>query len=168
MKRKVWLAVLLLLIIISQFTVLSSFFHTFQARGIAQNESLVEIGKMNYVFGWAVVEIHGPSQEYPATLQFENGTQITLSSDYSFRMNLPRTGDCFCNGGGNLPETNVEVNVSSPITALIISNAISIPGFGQSILPQSGTLFDQGLIDVYWFMIQGNAVVAISGNGVAY
>lgn len=168
MKTKVWLVVLLLLIIISQFAVLSSFFHTFNAGGIAQTESLVEIGKMSYVFGWASVEVQGPSPQYPVTLQFENGTQITLSSDYSFRMNLPRTGDCFCNGGGNLPETNFEVNQSLPIAALIISNATSIPGFGEGILPQSGTSFDQGLIDVYWFIVLGVAVVTITGYGVAY
>ena len=67
-----------------------------------------------------------------------------------------------------MPETNFEVNQSLPIAALIISNATSIPGFGEGILPQSGTSFDQGLIDVYWFIVLGVAVVTITGYGVAY
>ena len=164
MKRKTWLLVLLVLIVIGQFTVLSSFFHSFQTQGFAQNYSIVEISKLNYAYGWASIDIHGLSPEYPVTLQFSNGTQITLSSDYTFKMNFPRTGDFWGNAGTNLPETNVYINESQPIEAAILSNASS---FETSYLTPSGTYF-QGMFDIYWFTIQGSAFVTITGYGASY
>jgi len=164
MKRKGWLLVLLVLIVISQFTVLSSFFHSFQTYGIAQNDSIVEISKMSYLYGWASIDISGATPGYPITLQFSNGTQITLHSEYKFEMRFPRTGDCFCNAETSLYGTSINLNASQPIAAAILSNASSL----ETFIPKSGTSIDQGLFDLYWFTIQGDAIVTVTGYGASY
>ena len=76
MKRKGWLLVLLVLIVISQFTVLSSFFHSFQMQEVAQNYSIIEIGRMNYVSGWASIDIRGAA---PVTRRAYNSPTAPIS-----------------------------------------------------------------------------------------
>ena len=165
MKKKGWLLVLLILIVICQFTVLFSFFHSFQANSYTVKNSIVEITKMNYVSGWASIDITGSTQTYPATLQFPNGTQIKLTSDYSFVMRFPRTGDCYCSASGALPGTNIYIDQNHPILAAIISNASSLD---TGFLPESGTPYNNNIFVTYWFTIQGFATVSINGYGVSY
>ena len=165
MKRKVWIFLALVVVIIAQLTVVSSAFHSFQTEGITYGNSIVEISKFNYVSAWAMIQVSGASQQYPVTLQFSNGSQTTLTSpEFSFKVNLPRTGDCFCNGAGGLYQTNVYINQSQPIAAAIVVNASS---FAISGIPNGMSEFG-GLFDTYWFVVSGDASVFVSGHGVAY
>src|SRR2546428_7459079 len=136
MKRKVWLFVALVLIIIAQLTVLSSFFHPFQAQGFTYNNSIVEISKMSYVYGWASITIQAPSGGSLTKVQLPNGTQISVNSPYTFEMKLPRTGDCLCNGGTGLFGTNISIDENQPIAAAIIANVSS---FEISTISRSGS-----------------------------
>ena len=162
MQRNILLIVLLLIIVITQITILSTFFHSFQASAYAQNNSIVEIGKMTYVAGWASIDITGPSTSYPATIHFVNGTQVSITSEYTFTVRLPRSGDCYCNGATGLPGTNIYVDQIQPIRAAVISNASD---FQIGALAQSGIA---GFYETYWYTITGYASITITGYGVSY
>jgi hypothetical protein len=161
-SRRIWVLVALVVIIVSQLTILSSFFHPIQTQGFGICcSSIIVISKQSYVYGWVSIDIQGPSAGYPATLQFQNGSQISLSSEYKFDMKLPKTGDCFCSAGTDA--YGVNLNQSQPIGAVVMSNASS---FEISSLPNSTTI-NNGLFNVYWFVIQGYSQVTITGYGVA-
>jgi len=120
---------------------------------------------MTYVSGWVLFDFQGASQQFPVTVQFTNGTQINLSSEYKFEMKLPRTGDCYCDAESSVYGTNVSINESQPIVAAIVYNASN---FEISSLPKSGTTIDGGLFDFYWFVVQGDVSVSVNGYGVSY
>ena len=181
MKRKVLLFVILVVLIFAQLIVLYSFFHPVQTQGFAYNTSLVEIGKMIYVSGQVSITISAPitvaqlsngtQVTLKPTIQFPNGTQVLVNSTYSFQMKLPRTGDCLCNGGAGLygeitssGQTIPSLDQSSPIVAAIIANQSSSVIDG---MPTSGSTVS-GLFQYYWFVVQGDASVTVSGYSVAY
>jgi hypothetical protein len=164
LKKKIWLFVGLVVILIAQLAALSSFFHPFQTQGLIYDNSIVEISKMSYVFGWATLQISGATPQYPVTLQFPNGSQKVLTSDYTFQMKFPRTGDCFCDAATSLYGTNVDLNQSQPIVAAVVDNASS---FEIDSIPKNGTLIDN-LFDVYWFVLVGDASVYVNGYGLSY
>jgi hypothetical protein len=176
MKRKAWLFVVLAVIIFAQLTVLYSFFYPIQTQGFTYSNSIVEIAKLNYVYGWASITITAPSEvatltngtqvTIHPTVLFPNGTQVVVNSTYSFQLKLPRTGDCFCNGGTGLLGTNASLDTTHPIVVAIVTNASS---FLIENMPKSGsTIGDVFEYQYYWFVIQGDASVSVSGYSVAY
>ncbi len=177
MKRKIWLFVLLAIIIFAQLTILSSFFHPIQTEGFAYSNSLVEIGKMTYVYGLASITISGPSGvgQLPngteitlnPIVQFPNGTRIVVNSSFSFQIELPRTGDCFCNGGTSLigvSGDSASLDQSHPFVAAVVANVSS---FLIDTMPKSESTVD-GLFQYYWFLVLGDASVSVTGYSVAY
>ena len=175
MRRKAWLFVIFAIIIFAQLTVLSSLFHPIQAQGSTYGDSIVEIAKLNYVYGWASVTVssafssssqNGAVVTLHPTILFSNGTQLIVNSSYSFQIKLPRTGDCFCNGGTSLLGTNATLDTSNPVVATVIANASS---FLIDNMPKSGA--ENGNVfqyEYYWFIVQGYSFVSISGESVAY
>ncbi|MFI5419533.1 MAG: hypothetical protein ACHQ1H_01055 [Nitrososphaerales archaeon] len=167
MKTKLWLFVALVVVILGQLTVLSSFFHSFETDGFLYGTSVVEISKMNYVYGWASITVSNPfGTSSPVIVQFANGTQIPVNSTYTFEMKFPRTGDCFCNGASGLFGTTVYVNESQPIVAAVLTNVSSSM---VDAIRQSGSATPyNGLFDFYWFTIQGESSLTLNGYGVSY
>jgi len=179
MKRKAWLFVIFAIIIFAQFTILDSFFHPFDSQGMTYNTSIVEVGKMSYVYGWASITIGGPTGigQLPngtevrlnPIIQFTNGTQIVVNSTFTFKMVFPWSGGCFtCTGSAGLfvnnGETPPSFNSNHPIVAAVVANASS---FLIGTLPASGSTSDS-LFQYYWFIIQGDASVSLNGYSVAY
>jgi hypothetical protein len=179
LKRKAWLFVISAIIVFSQITILNSFFHPFDSQGITINTSIVEIGKMSYVYGWASITVGGPTGiGYLANgtevrlnpiIQFSNGTQIVVNSTFTFKMVFPRTGSCFgCSGATGIPGNNgqtlASLDPSHPIVAAIVTNASS---FLISTMHLSGST-PGDLFQFYWFVIQGDASVSVNGYSVAY
>lgn len=176
--KKAWLFVILAVIIFAELTVLNSFFYPIQTEGFTYNNSIVEIGKMVYASGWVSVTIAGPSGigelsngtqvKLNPIVQFPNGTQVIVNSTYTFQLRLPRTGDCFCNGGtslfGNNGQSPESLDQSHPIVAAVVANASS---FLINGMPRSGCTIDS-LFQYYWFIVQGDSSIYISGYGVAY
>jgi len=165
LNKKILLLIILVLIIVGQLTVLSSFFHPFQTENEAFNTSIVEVSKLAYVFGWVTFQISGAGPQNPVVLRFQNGSQINITSDYTFQERLPRTGDCYCSASTGLPGgVGVSIDQTNPIAAAVAANASS---FDIQALPSAfpfyGTLFD-----LYWFEVVGNAYVTINGYGVSY
>jgi hypothetical protein len=177
MKRKALFFVVLVILVFAQLTALYSFFYPVQTFGGTYGaDSIVEIAKFAYVYGTATVTVTAPLGIATLTngtqitlnpvIQFPNGSLVTVNSTYSFQLKLPRTGDCFCNGGTSLLGTNTSLDTSSPIVVAIVNNASSL--LIQS-MPRSGSTIGQGLqYQYYWFVIQGAASVSVSGYGVAY
>jgi hypothetical protein len=164
MKKRALLFIILILIIISQLTILSSFFYPIHTGGFGICcSSIVVVAKQSYVYGWITIDIQGPTTQNPATLQFFNGSKITLTSNFNFVMRLPRTGDCFCDAATDA--YGVQLTQSQPIGAIVVSN--STIGSEPSALPNTTTIND-GLFNVYWFTIAGYSLVTVSGYGVAY
>jgi hypothetical protein len=181
MKRKVLVFVIFVVLIFAQLVVLYSFFHPVQTEGFAYNSSLVEIGKMIYVSGDVSITVSAPiavaqlsngtQVNLKTTIQFPNGTQVIVNSTYTFQIKLPRTGDCLCNGGAGLygeissnGQTIPSIDQSNPIVAAVIANQSSSVIDG---MPKSGSTVN-GLFQYYWFVVQGDASVSISGYSVAY
>lgn len=179
MKRKAWLFVIFAVIMFAQVTVLNSFFHSFDSQGFAHNTSVVEIGKMSYVSGWASITVGGPSGvgklangsevRLNPVIQFSNGTQVIVNSTLTFKMSFPRTGGCFaCSGATGLSGNNGQMVASldsnHPIVAAVVANASS---YFISSIPASESTVDN-LFQFYWFTIYGDASVSVSGYGVAY
>jgi hypothetical protein len=167
MKRKVWIFVALAVVILGQLTVLSSFFHSFETEGFLYGTSVVEISKMNYVYGWASITVSNSfGTSSPVIVQFTNGTQIQVNSTYTFELKFPRTGDCFCNGASGLFGTNVYINESQPIVAAVLAN-VSSSTIDAIRSDGSPTLYN-GLFDFYWFTIQGESSLTLNGYSVSY
>ena len=178
MKRKAWLFVIFAIIIFAQLAVLDSFFHPFNSQALTYNTSVVEIGKMSYVYGWASITVAGPTGlatlangteiRVNPVIQFTNGTRIVVNSTFTFKMVFPRTGSCFtCSGGSALPGNSgqtLSFDSNHPIVAAIVTNASS---FLISSMPTSGSTADS-LFQYYWFLIQGDASVSVNGYSVAY
>jgi hypothetical protein len=179
MRKKAWLFVIFAIIVFTQITILDSFFHSFNSQGFAYNTSIVEIGKMSYVYGWASITIAAPTGighlpdgtevRSKPIIQFSNGTQIVVNSTFTFKMVFPRTGGCFtCTGSAGLFENNGQTptsfNSTHPIVAAVVTNASS---FLMGTMPASGSTADN-LFQYYWFTIQGDASVSLNGYSVAY
>jgi hypothetical protein len=179
MRRKAWLFVIFAIIIFAQITILDSFFHPFQVSQLTYSNSIVEIGKMSYVYGWATITVGGPSGtgQLPngtevrlnPIIQFTNGTQIVVNSTFTFKMVFPRTGGCFaCSGAtglsGNNGQSLATLDPNHPIVAALITNVSS---YFISTMPTSGSTADD-LFQFYWFAIQGDASVSLNGYSVAY
>jgi hypothetical protein len=179
MKRKAWIFVILAIILFAQLTIMDSLFHSFDSQGFTYSTSVVEIGKMSYVYGWASITVTAPIglgqlangtevRLYPI-IQFANGTQIAVNSTFTFNMVLPWTGSCFtCSGStslsGNNGQSVANLDPSHPIVAAIVTNASS---FFISTMPTSGSTSND-LFQFYWFIIQGVATVSLNGYSVAY
>jgi hypothetical protein len=164
LKGKIWIFIILVAIIIFQLAAISSFFHPFQAGGMAYNTSIVEVSKQEYVFGWASFSIQGATAQYPITLEFQNGSKMNVTSDYTFSVRLPRTGDCYCQAGTGLYETNVSIDESTPIAAAVLDNAST---FEIQEIPTNSSV--AGFVfNTYWFLVIGYGSVSINGYGVAY
>ncbi len=179
MKRKAWIFVILAILMFAQLTIMNSLFHSFDSQGFTYNTSIVEIGKMSYVYGWASITITGPTGigHLPngtevmlnPIIQFTNGTQIVVNSTFTFKMVFPWTGACStCSGATGLPGNNgqtvASLDPSHPIVVAIVTNASS---FFLSNMPTSGSTSND-LFQYYWFIIQGDATVSLNGYSVAY
>ena len=155
--------VLLVIVAIAQLTILSSFFHPFQTQGVADGSTIVEVSKLEYVFGWVRFGIQGASPQYPVALQFQNGTRVNLTSDYSFQMKLPRSGDCYCSAATGLYGTGQSIDQANPIEAAVVANVSS---FDIQIIPNGAAPYG-GLFNLYWFVVTGDAIVSVNGYGVS-
>jgi hypothetical protein len=145
--------------------VLSSF-HDVETSGIAIGNSVVAAAKWNYVEGVVRVSITpliAPNGTSHVKVMLPNGTSVNLLTprEYTFTVHLPRTGDVFGNGAISGPYALTE---SQPLNVTLSQNVGDITSFvgamegatKNSILP----------IDLYVFVIYGEAQVSITGFGM--
>ena len=158
---KIWLLVLLVAIVVGQVTIISGF-HYVDTYGFAQNKAVVAIIKEKYVDARVAVMINGVG-----TVDFSNGTQVTLSQNkvLSFTVNLPSTASRMGNGGTIIEGVNI--NQSQPLGAKVITNSTSLDFGFLTSFGNPGNFFSSiTFVDTYWFVINGNASVTIRGYGL--
>jgi hypothetical protein len=173
--KKIWLVFALVVIIVAQVTFLSSFNSSF-THGYVSDTSAVVLSKMKYAY--ARFTIHISITYSPVTLTFLNGTQQEITGPgYTMEVFLPRTGDFmgnFVTGTGltttpNSPTDSFEslpqISLSSkhPVDADVVQN---IPRNFLSWYGDPNYDYNDR-IDVFWFTIEGEANVFITGYGVA-
>jgi len=155
--NKAWVVFGLVLLLGIQVTVLSSF-HEVYADGPAYGTTEVCIVKWNYVQASARVAIGGPGS---VSVTLPNGTDIAINAttNYSFTLNLPRTGAF--SGETGLGVGSIELNESSPITVSIDANITSVP-FSNSCSEIVGVQY----VDVAVITVVGDAFVSVDVYGV--
>ncbi|HZW57684.1 MAG TPA: hypothetical protein VFF30_15455 [Nitrososphaerales archaeon] len=170
MISKAWVIFILVLIISGQFLVLS-LFHNVDDQGVIFGNSVIVIGKWNYVS--ASVDllvlpsvVNGtPSQ---VDIVLPNGTSFSAnnpSSGFSMRIKLPMTGFSLANGAISGP---VPLSQDHPLNVTIAQNVGDATTYVSSIMASNSATSFQGLaVELYPIIIHGDAQVAISGYGVA-
>jgi hypothetical protein len=167
--RKGWLVFLLILIISGQALALSAF-HDVEVYGFASGGTVVAIGKWHYVQGSVYISIQPGVQNgtQNVVLIFPNGTKVDLGptpgTSYSFRVELPRTGDC-CNG---VTSGTLGLSQSQPMNITIVQNVGNATNYAATL---KGEYSNAGIgipspIDLYVLVIDGAASISISGYDV--
>ena len=163
MKIKAWLLLSLAIIMVAQLTILSSFSSVSDYQASVSDTSAVVVGKTNYVslrVNFYVFAKPG----YTALIIFPNGTQIEISTHHFFEVFLPKTEPEPIPGPGGISmdrdSEGVFVTDKQPIDLAIVSN-VDDSFFKYKVGPDL-----DGIIEFYWFKIQGNAEVRVSAYGV--
>jgi hypothetical protein len=172
--KKIWLIFALTVIIVAQVTFLSSF-HSSNTHGYVSGTSAVVLSKMKYAY--ARFSIHISITYSPVTLTFPNGTQQEITERYYMEVFLPRTGDFL---GNFVTGTHLTTTPNSPTDSLDSLPRISlspkhpidmdvVQNIPSNFLSWYGNPnYDRdNKIDVFWFTIEGEADVFITGSGVA-
>jgi hypothetical protein len=173
--KKIWLIFALTVIIVAQVTFLSSF-HSSNTHCYVSDTSAVVLSKMKYAY--ARFSIHVSITYSPVTLTFPNGTQQEIS-DHSYMMEvfLPRTGDFMGNYATGeiltrIPNSPTDSADSLPTLSLSSKHPIDmdvVQNISRDFLSWYGNPnYDYyHKIDVFWFEIQGEANIVITGSGLA-
>jgi hypothetical protein len=173
--KKIWLLFALTVIIVTQVTFLSSF-HSSNTHGYVSGTSAVVLSKMKYAY--ARFSIHILITYSPVTLTFPNGTQQEIT-DHSYMMEvfLPRTGDFMGNYVTGeiltrIPNSSTDSSDSLPTLFLSPKHPVDMDVV-QNISPDFLSWYGNPnydyyhKIDVFWFEIQGEANIVITGEGLA-
>jgi hypothetical protein len=173
--KKSWLILCLSVIIVFQFSVLSSF----QSEGAVSHTSgtrAVVVAKVNYLSLRATIQIYPEIHPgaTPVFVTFSNGSQIEITEKHSIQILLPKTGSLtgtFYFSDvlriGSLPsrefpempissETPMAVNIIPDVTEDFIQ-------WGYEAFSSGGDV--RSKIDIYWLIVEGDATVAVSGYG---
>ena len=170
--KRAWLVLVLILIISTQIAVLSAF-HNVEVGGFASGNSVLTVAKWDYAQGSVYISVTpalARNGSFAAELVWPNGTAVELStsSPYSFTYELPRTGDCLCSGATSGP---VSLSSSVPMNVTItqnVSDVTSLFNYLNSLSGQrSASPGSQPYVDVYAFVIYGDAQVEVSGYVIA-
>jgi hypothetical protein len=164
--KKLWLLFALVVIVASQVAVLSSF-HSINTNTWANGSTAVVISKADYAH--LRVEIDITHQVFMGqsniTLIFPNGTQIEIPAvdHYKFSVILPSSGPS--PGSFGIQSEGINISDNHPIDVEFLSNSTDF----QSLYSRIDWSFSPySRISVYWFIIQGNAMVSVQGYGAGF
>jgi hypothetical protein len=167
--KKSWLLLALILIVAGEVAVLSSF-HSINADNVSANtwtsdSTVVVISKADYAYLRVEIEITPPvpTGQSQTMLIFPNGTQIEIPpvEHYSFSVILPSSG--FSPGSFTFQTEGINISDNHPVDVEFLSNSTLFQSFYSTI---DWTAPGYSRISVYWFIVQGNALVRIQGHGV--
>jgi len=164
--KKLWLLLALVILVASQVAVLSSF-HSINTNTWANGSTVVVISKADYAH--LRVEIDITHQVFMGqsntTLIFPNGTQIEIPAvaQYKFSVILPSSGPS--PGSFGIQSEGINISDNHPIDVEFLSNSTDF----QSLYSRIDWSFSPySRISVYWFIIQGNAMVSVQGYGAGF
>jgi hypothetical protein len=167
--KKLWLLLTLVVIVASEVAVLSSF-HIVNTNNVststwASDSTLVVISKADYAHLRVEIEIVPPVPmgQSQTMLIFPNGTQIEIpaAEHYTFSVVLPSRG--LSPGSFGIQCEGINISDNHPIDVELLSNSTVFQNLYSTI---DWTVPPYSRISVYWFLIQGNALVNIQGHGV--
>jgi len=167
--KKLLLLLALVVIVASEIAVLSSF-HTINTNNISTNNwtsgsTVVVISKADYAYLRVEIEIIPPvlMGQSQTVLIFPNGTQIEIPTveHYTFSVILPSNG--FSPGSFGIQSEGINISDNHPIDVELLSNSTVFQSLYSRI---DWTVPPYSRISVYWFLVQGNALVNIQGYGV--
>lgn len=139
--------------------VLSSF-HDVEADGFVFGNSVVAVAKWNYVQGSLHVTVTPSGGQVELT--FPDGTNMNISSTYSFTLQLPRTGDIGGNGAISGP---LALSEDQPVNVVVSQNVGDVPSYLSTLKEGESTSLVP--IDFYVVVVRGVAEVTASGFGIA-
>jgi hypothetical protein len=157
--QKGWLILLLVVVISGQLVVLSSF-HDVEANGFVLGNSVIAVAKWDYVQGSLHVTVTPSAGQVELT--FPDGTNMNISSTYSFTLQLPRTGDTAGNGAISGP---VALSEDQPLNVVVSQNVGDVPSYLDNL--KGGESTSPIPIDFYSIVVQGEAEITASGFGIA-
>jgi hypothetical protein len=155
--RRSWIIFLLVLVISVQLVVLSSF-HDVEVDGFANGNSVIAVAKWNYVQGSVHITVIPMG---PVELVFSDGSSLNITTQYSFTIQLPRTGDVFGNGAMSGP---LALSQEEPLNLTLAQNVGSVSNYVSSIKQSEST--SQIPIDLTAVAVYGEAEVVASGFGI--
>lgn len=155
--RRSWIILLLVLVISVQLVALSSF-HDVEVDGFANGNSVMVVAKWNYVQGSVHVTV---TPMGPVELVFSDGSSLNISSQYSFTIQLPRTGDVSGNGAISGP---LALSQEQPLNLILAQNVGIVANYVNSI-KQNETI-SQIPIDLTVVAVYGEAEVVASAFGI--
>lgn len=176
--KKIWLIFILVLVIGTQVTVISSFRSEFTSSYVSDTSAVV-VSKMKYAYAKASIHIlRSHSSSSPLTLTFPNGTQQEITdSSYTIKLFLPRTGDFVGTFAINTlltttPNSPTDSADSLPRLTLSSQHPLDldvVQHIPSNFLSWYGNPnYDHNnKIDVFWFTIQGEANIFITGTGMS-
>ena len=175
--KKVWLIFTLAVIIVAELTFMSSFYST-STHSHVSGTSAVVVSKMKYAYARTSIHILRSHFSSPLTLIFSNGTQQEITdSSYTMELFFPRTGDFV---GTYATSTTITTTPNSPTDSVDYLPQITlsskhpvdvdvVQNIPSNFLSWHGDpnygYYDR--IDVFWFKIQGEANIFITGSGMA-
>lgn len=176
--KKIWIIFALVVIIAAQVTFIYSFRST-STHSSVTGTSAVVISKFKYAYMRASIYISPRQFDSSTLLVFPNGTQKEIQWNntepfYRFNLVLPRSGDFLGDHNVNtfygsiynfssfVDEATLSLSRDQPIDVDIISNV------DDNFLRWYSLQYtdDPEYIDIYWFKIQGDATIHVSGFGV--
>jgi hypothetical protein len=95
-------------------------------------------------------------------LVFPNGSNLNITSEYSFIFQVPRTGDFWGNGAISGP---LSLSQSQPLNVTVspnVGNVVAYVNYLKGIETSS-----PAPIDLYVIAVYGDATVSVSGFGIA-
>ena len=166
--KKTWLIFALVVIIAAQVTFLYSFrsFSTSMSTDVHETSAVV-VSKLKFAYLSASIRITLLDFNSPVLLIFPNGTQKEIIQPiYSIDVLLPRNGDF---SGDYDTGTILGTSDAYPALKLTRNHPIFVnivPDVSDNFLNWYDDSDHSKYIDVYWFKIQGDAHVIVSGDGM--
>jgi len=160
--KKLWVILALVVLIATQLAVLSSFQPISVLAFTDSGPVTVVISKADYAHLRAKISISAVGWDSDAVLLFPNDTQITIPalSQYTFSIVMPSSG--FSPGSFNFGTEGINLSDNHPIDVEVLSNRT----LTQTLC--SYLDFSSGRVSVFWFTVEGDAVVSIEGLGAGF
>jgi hypothetical protein len=172
--NKVWIILVLAVVLAAQYTFLTSVKSVHTTVFDASGTSAVIVSKAPYMSVRAEIQINPIySKNENVTLVFSDGSQKQVTRSYHFEVFLPRTDKNMGLGARIIPqeassglrvtpEEGAYLSNDHPISAVVVVNVTDYFFNFYGIGTQNSSTFD-----VYWFKVQGQAQIIVSGAGVA-
>ena len=166
--KKAWIVFALILIIAGQLVALS-LFHEVDTNGFSPNNAVITVAKWNYVDAYVTLEIMPMVRNGSSNVEviLANGTSFNLTSTngampelYTQRFSYPRTGQIY--GNEELQAPQFSLSTDKPFAITVASNVTDVSGYISSV----AAMAKSQNIDVYSFVVYGEAAISVNGYGV--